>query len=94
MDPQVPQPPIVVDRPSVGRIVHVHMPTPGKTDEEGSEPLAAIVTKVWHNADPAAPRMINAHVFYPGGHGSPVTSIQHRSATGPANTYWTWPPRV
>lgn len=92
MDPEVPQPPIVVDRPSVGRIVHVHMPVPG-TNETG-EACAAIVTKVWHNTDPAAPRMINAHVFQPGGHGSPMTSIQHRSATGPANTYWTWPPRV
>lgn len=68
-------------RPSIGRIVHF------RTNEEQTEPYAAIVTKVWNDTN------VNVTVFREDGSTQSETSVPHFSSiTG--GRQWSWPPLV
>lgn len=62
--------------PSVGRIVHYHWKT-------GTEPLAAIITKVWADGD------VNLTVFMSGGGIKSALSVSYSAE--PAQDCWSWP---
>jgi hypothetical protein len=69
-------------KPSLGRIVHFFPTT-------GSEPLAAVITRVWSDT------CVNLEVF---GSAAGPDETQGRFPTsvvqGPGPRTWSWPPRV
>ncbi len=70
----------VVQKPSVGRIVHFH----GGPD---AKPEAAIVTYVW------SPTKVNLAIFSPGGGSHRGVKSVDVLEDGKAGAGWTWPPR-
>lgn len=80
--------PDVLQRPGVGRIVHVAV----RTQNDQTVPRPGIITHVWSD------QCVNATVFYeatdeeyvPCTGPVPVTSMMHGSGVGE----WSWPPRV
>lgn len=81
----------VEPNPTVGRIVHVHIPHPEMGLSGKAEPSAAIVTKVWQGR---RPNTINAFVLSPSGEGAAMTSIPHESVGSSGAPTWCWPPRA
>lgn len=71
-----------MQKPSVGRIVLFH--------EQGHEPSAAIITRVWNDS------MVNLTVFRDAIAATPRTSVEHAEPgeEGGRSTFWSWPPRV
>lgn len=74
-----------VQRPTVGRIVHLHVPG-------GHRPAAAIVTHVYSPGG----LLVELYAFPCSWDGSPMyyTSIPHRSDALEGQTVWDWPPRA
>ncbi len=83
--------------PSVGRTVHFQTyGTPG--GEHPSEPVAAIITKVYDtpasNGDMAvAANVVDLFAIYPNGT-SHKAAVLHAADDVPTAGMWNWPPRV
>jgi hypothetical protein len=79
--------------PTIGRIVHLHLPAPDQVN--GADIAPAIVTRVWSRSDGLMP-LINVKAFMD----TPNVvnwygSVPYREQAG-ENYYgatWSWPPR-
>lgn len=72
-------------KPTIGRIVHVHLPD--DVYSSGSlTPHAAVITKVWNDS------CLNVTVFKPDGSTEPRTSVTYSDS--PMEMNWSWPPKV
>lgn len=83
-------------QPTIGRIVHYQ--TYGTPDREHpSEPVAAIVTKVYDNIPASdmgvAADVVDLFVIYPNGT-SHKANVLHALDDKPTPGMWNWPPRV
>lgn len=91
-DPSAPDPtnekvPPPAQKPSVGRVVHYHLP-----DSKKTQPYAAVITHVW--SDTCVNLCIMQDGSYPASTKYPTSVNLLRNGDAVSGPCWSWPPRV
>jgi hypothetical protein len=88
----------MIQKPSVGRIVHFYVSAPElQSNGVGDGPYAAIITQVFARDPSGAADIdsyVNLKVFMPFGEVRDHGSVRHKDFDGDTGRYWVWPERV